>query len=66
MPTNPNGNVNGNPSLHFSGGMNNTVNTPRGVNPNTNTQPIPAAPEPAKPNQIQQPINSGRPMIRPR
>ena len=66
VPTNPNGNVNGNPSIHFTGGINNAVNTPRGVAPNVNVQPAPVVPQPARPVQIQQPNSGGRPMIRPR
>ena len=69
VPTNTNGNVNGNPSLHFNGGINNTINTPRGVNPNINVQPAPVTPQPGRPAQLeqqQQPNGGGRPMIRPR
>jgi hypothetical protein len=65
VPTNPNGNVNGNPSLHFSGGLNNSANTPR-ANPTINTPPAQVSPEPAKPTQIQPPTGGGRPMVRPR
>jgi hypothetical protein len=48
VPTNPNSNVNGNPALHFTGGMNNTVNTPRELVQNN----VPAS----QPTQVVKPI----------
>ncbi|HTA62306.1 MAG TPA: hypothetical protein VK835_07620 [Bacteroidia bacterium] len=65
VPTNTNGNVNGNPTLHFSNGINNNANTPRGFNP----QPIQPAPNQINQqhqiNQQPSPSNPGRP-FRPR
>ena len=71
VPTNPNGNVNGNPSIHFTGGVNNTTNIPRGLNTQaTQLQPIkpiqnstPGQSQPAKP--ILQ-NNGSKPIIKPR
>src|SRR6185312_15266641 len=51
VPTNPNGNVNGNPTLHFTGGMNNNSNPPRGFN-NNNSQPV-QSPTIMQNNQLQ-------------
>ena len=54
VPTNLNGNVNGNPTLHFAGGMNNNTNPPRGFNIQTQpTQPI-KSPVQMQNNPIQQ------------
>ena len=63
IPTNPNGNVNGNPALHFNNGINNTSNAPRNINVNT-VNPTPTTLPTTTPVQIQQ--NSGRPIMRPR
>jgi hypothetical protein len=63
-PTNTNGNVNGNPALHFSGGSNVTANTPNVFTaaPVT-TAPAHAAPAPANTPRIQQPqTNPGKPL----
>lgn len=59
VPTNPNGNVNGNPSLHYSNGLNTNTNPPRGFN-NTNVQPIKSPPVQMQNSQPQQ-LNMGRP-----
>jgi hypothetical protein len=61
VPTNPNGNVNGNPGLHFSGGTNNNTNPPRGFN-NANMPPVQT---PINIQNNQPPSNPGRP-FRPR
>ncbi|MEO8762465.1 MAG: hypothetical protein ABI448_16325, partial [Bacteroidia bacterium] len=68
IPTNPNGNVNGNPAIHFNGGTNNTSNVPRNINVNTvNPTPttLPTVTPVTRPLPTQ-PINSGRPIMRPR
>jgi len=59
VPTNPNGNVNGNPTLHFVGGTNSNTNPPRGFN-NTNVQPVKSPPVQMQNSQPQQ-LNQGRP-----
>ena len=58
VPTNPNGNVNGNPTLHFSNGFNANTNPPRGFN-NPTVQPVKSPPVQIQ-SQPQQ-FNQGRP-----
>jgi hypothetical protein len=58
VPTNPNGNVNGNPTLHFSNGFNTNTNPPRGFN-NPTVQPVKSPPVQIQ-SQPQQ-FNQGRP-----
>ena len=62
VPTNPNSNVNGNPSLHFEGGTNNASNTPRGTFANNTQFNQPAQPaRPVQNNTFTQPAQPARP-----
>ncbi len=70
IPTNPNGNVNGNPALHFSDGTNANTNVPRSVPRNINVTPISESQQqnvqpPANTLQMQQP-GAVRSTIKPR
>ena len=63
VPTNPNGNVNGNPSLHFTNGFNNNTTPPRTFS-NTNVQPVKNPVQMQQNNSQPQQFNPGRPRQR--
>ena len=66
IPTNPNSNPNGSPALHFTGGTNNTTNTPRIFNNVNTVNPTPTTlPTTTPSNPVKLPQGVGRPM-RPR